>query len=283
MTEFGRRNLKKNNKTSFLKKLVLLVLLVFLIIILSNYLKKSNIEVKDITINKELSNENKNNIPKEHTIDKNKTLTGEIVPNIKQNQLIIKNNIPNKYDFKSDLSITKYVSPEIHFNKLDFHPNELKPIDSVYITNSKKSMLLRKESLDNLYLLAKDFYKDFNVKLVIFSSFRDYKYQKWIKDWWCPDNLCAKAWYSEHQTWLAVDIFDASTKDEFLSNKNYNRYYEWMKINAYKYWFHNSYQNWIEIDWYNIEPWHWRYLWTNLAKILQEKNLTFSQYYKTIK
>jgi len=59
---------------------------------------------------------------------------------------------------------------------------------------------------------------------------------------------------------LAVDIFDASTRQEFLANSLYKKYLEWMKENAHKYGFHNSYQKGLEIDGYDIEPWHWRYL-----------------------
>lgn len=216
----------------------------------------------------------------------NKTLNNSFTWINKKNIINNKNKISTKtkkieieYDFITDNSITKYISPDIHFKDIKYEPDDLILIDSEYILNLKKWMILRKEAFNSLKSLSEDFYNHFNIRLSIFSAYRNYNYQKWIKDWWCPDSLCAKAWYSEHQTWLAIDIFDATTNEEFLSNNSYKKYYEWMKLNAYKYGFHNSYQNWIDIDWYNIEPWHWRYLWKELAKELYNKNITLSQYY----
>lgn len=182
------------------------------------------------------------------------------------------------YDTETDGSIFQYVSPNKSFGVLVYHPTDLENIDPLYI-RAKEGTKLRKEAAENLYVLAKDFYSVFKTKIVIVSAYRDFTYQQWIKDRWCSDNLCAKAGYSEHQTGLAIDMFDASTQKEFLSNAQYKKYFEWMKINAYKYGFHNSYQKGLDIDGYDIEPWHWRYLWKDLAKELYEKYITFAQYY----
>jgi LAS superfamily LD-carboxypeptidase LdcB len=57
-------------------------------------------------------------------------------------------------------------------------------------------------------------------------------------------------------------------------------YYNFLKQNAHKYWFHNTYQKWLEIDGYEIEPWHWRYLWIKFATYLKENNITLAQFYK---
>lgn len=76
----------------------------------------------------------------------------------------------------------------------------------------------------------------------------------------CSDTLCAPPGHSEHQLGLAVDLFDASTKAEYLSNPTYVSYVDWLEENAYKYGYHMSYQNGVEIDQYEAEPWHWRYL-----------------------
>lgn len=181
------------------------------------------------------------------------------------------------YDTETDGSIFQYVSSNKPFNVLTYHPTDLDDIDPLYI-RAKEGMKLRKEGADNLHALAKDFYTTFKTKFNIVSAYRDFAYQQRIKDRWCSDNLCAKAGYSEHQTGLAIDMFDASTQKEFLSNAQYKKYFEWMKVNAYKYGFHNSYQKGLDIDGYDIEPWHWRYLWKDLAKELYEKNITFAQY-----
>lgn len=95
---------------------------------------------------------------------------------------------------------------------------------------------------------------------------------------WCSDKFCAKAWFSEHQSWLAIDIFQTTTKEEFLLNDNLKLYFNWLNENAYKYWFHNSYQKGIVIDWYLEEPWHRRYLWKDLAKELLDQKITFWEF-----
>lgn len=187
------------------------------------------------------------------------------------------------FDFKSDFSITKYVSPNIPFDKINYIPQDLVWIKWDYIIDSKWNQKLRLEAMENLKNLSKDFFKNFQTKIKIISAYRSYDYQVWIKYSWCSDLFCAKAWYSEHQSWLAFDMFEASNKKTFLSNINYSLYYKWMMENATNYWFINSYQKWKEIDWYEIEPWHFRYIWIKLAKILQEDKLTFSEFYNNFK
>ena len=183
-------------------------------------------------------------------------------------------------DLDLDNSLTKYVSNKISFNDLSYVPENLESISSDFIYDAKWWIQkLKKEARIALDKMSQDFYKEFDKKIVVVSAYRSYLYQKWIKDRWCPDNLCAKAWFSEHQSGLAVDFWEASTKERFLSQENLKKYYEWLTINAHKYGFHNTYTKWLEIDWYDIEPWHWRYLWIPLSTYLNEKNLNFWEFY----
>jgi len=186
------------------------------------------------------------------------------------------------FDFESDNSIQKYVSDKIHYNNLSYIPQDLVALKWEFIIDTKWNQILRKEAIQNLDKLSKDFYNDFKVKLKIVSAYRSYTYQKWIKDRWCSDLFCAKAWYSEHQSGLAIDIFEATTKQDFLSKSNLKKYFNWMEINAYKYGFHNSYKNGREVDGYTPEPWHWRYVWEVLATILHKQNITFAEYIKKL-
>lgn len=190
-----------------------------------------------------------------------------------------KTNIKNKILYNDD-SITKYVNNIIHYTKIDYSPSDLVSIKWEFIIDTKWDQVLRMEANEYLQKLAKDFYNEFKVKLKIVSAYRSYYYQTLIKMKWCSDLFCAKPWYSEHQSWLAIDIFETTSEKEFLSKPDLKKYFEWMKKNAHKYWFHNSYQKWKEIDWYTIEPWHWRYLWVDFAKELFDKNITYAEYYK---
>jgi hypothetical protein len=56
--------------------------------------------------------------------------------------------------------------------------------------------------IPSLTALAKEFHKEFGIKFQVNSAYRSYLYQKGIKDRGCPDNICAKAGYSEHQSGL---------------------------------------------------------------------------------
>ena len=183
-------------------------------------------------------------------------------------------------DFKNDNSIIKFVNNKIPFNKIQYIPKDLEYISSEYVFDTKWNWELRSEANFYLQKLAYDFYKNFSKKLTIVSSYRSYEYQKGIKDRWCSDNLCAKAWFSEHQSWLAVDIFSASTKYKWDTNLKYQQYFTWFQNNANKYWFHNTYQKWLSIDWYEIEPWHWRYIWEELAWYLKDEKITLAEFYK---
>lgn len=202
----------------------------------------------------------------------------------------ISGTIPNEslpetpiFDFERDVSYQKYVSPEIHFEELSYIPNDLEKISGTYLIDAKGNQLLRSEALEHLQEMSDEFYQVFHTSLKIISAYRSYSYQVWIKKWGCSDFYCAKAWYSEHQTGLAVDFFEASDKETFLSNINYKKYFERWSEHAYKYWFTNSYQKGKQVDGYAIEPWHWRYVWNDLAKILFENKMTLSEYVNTIK
>jgi len=183
------------------------------------------------------------------------------------------------YDIYTDNSINKFLNSNISFKDKSYIPNNLVNIWWEYIVDSKWNQKLRLEANEALNKLGEVFYSKFNKKLLVVSAYRSYSNQKWIKDRWCSDIFCAKAWYSEHQTWLAVDLFETSTKQEFLAKKNYSTYFEWLSKNAHLYWFHNTYKKWLKIDTYLEEPWHWRYLWVDLASYLYKNNLSFAEYY----
>jgi len=192
-------------------------------------------------------------------------------------------NINSLTDLELDDSIQKFVNNKVSFNDVKYIPKDLVDLKWEFIVDLKwygRVRSIAKKYLDKMW---EDFYNYFWEKIRVVSSYRSYLYQKWIKDRWCPDNLCSKPWFSEHQTGLAVDLWEASNEEIFLSNSKYKKYFEWLNENAYKYWFANTYIKWLKIDWYEIEPWHWRYLWIPLAEYLRDNNITIAQFYKNKK
>ncbi len=189
--------------------------------------------------------------------------------------------IPRKKWFLyDDESFQKFVSPDVSFYDLGYVPVGLTGIDHEYIIDTKTNGQLRTEAVGALHRMAEVFYQEFETEMTVVSTYRSYNYQKWIKDRGCPDALCAKAGHSEHQSWLAVDFWETTTNALFLSNANYKKYFEWLQENAHRFGYHNSYQNWRAIDGYEIEPWHWRYVWTELAWDLKNQWMTLTEYYK---
>jgi len=202
----------------------------------------------------------------------------------KKNRILKEKQDYKKYienlDLDTDESLTKFVNNKVHFNELWYIPDDLVLVWDKYIIDWKGWYIKVKKILkQNLVELSKAFYKDISNNIIVVSWYRSYNYQKGIKDRGCPDNLCAKAGYSEHQSGLAVDLYSASSQENWLNNNNLKKYYFWLKKNAHKYGFTNTYQKWLKVDWYEIEPWHWRYVWEKFARYLHENKITLAEFY----
>lgn len=113
-------------------------------------------------------------------------------------------------------------------------------------------------------------YRSYNTQKSLYNSYvnRDGKAK--------ADTYSARAGTSEHQTGLATDINSVSTSFENTAA------FKWMQKNAYKYGFILRYPKGKEhITGYMYEPWHYRYVGSDVAKIIKEKNITYEEYYAT--
>lgn len=273
---------KQKQKKHFLIKIIIVTLICIFGIkylwLIKNINKSNNIHtVNNITWSIESEKNNINDINKKSIQNKN---------NIKVTFTWI-------IDFNTDDSITKFVWKDFSFTKIDYKPNDLIELTNIKNSsgntilkintntnryNNKWVYLFREIGYNDLYKMANDFYNKFSEPIIIYSAYRDYQYQLWIESWWCDPQFCAKWWHSEHQSGLAVDL--RSTDNNVFSKWKYLEYHNWLKENAYKYWFHESYQKWNwSIDRYAKEPWHWRYLWIELSTLLYNNSKTFSEYY----
>lgn len=177
----------------------------------------------------------------------------------------------------SDEDIQKFVWVGQPFKNVNYEPSDLVSLQWFSHISVQARHKLRSEAAENLGRMANDFYAQFWTDIVIASAYRSYEYQKDSISESCKRSWrCAREWESEHQLWLAVDLREATNEEKFLSK--YQKYYDWLHENAHLYGFHQSYQNWREIDGYYVEPWHWRYLWVDLATKLYKKGITFTQY-----
>jgi zinc D-Ala-D-Ala carboxypeptidase len=149
--------------------------------------------------------------------------------------------------------------------------------------NEKRKM--RKEAakaLENLFAGAK---KD-GVLLAGVSAYRSEATQKVLFNNYAQKDGMEKAMLysavpgnSEHETGLAIDVSGASGKcaaeDCFGGTKEAN----WLEKHAWEYGFIVRYPKGKEaITGYQYEPWHIRYVGTEIAKEIQDKGLTLEEY-----
>jgi D-alanyl-D-alanine carboxypeptidase len=90
------------------------------------------------------------------------------------------------------------------------------------------------------------------------------------------DDHYAKPGHSDYQTGLAICIG--------LSTKNfaYTKEYSWLSDNAHEYGFIIRYPEGKEnITGFEFEPWHFRYVGKEAAKVIHDKNITLEEYYAT--
>ena len=163
----------------------------------------------------------------------------------------------------------------------DYIPNDLEQLNLEY---SCKNKYLRKIAKINFEKMAEDAKKEgFNIIAV--SAYRSYDYQNNLynnyvkeKGFYYADMASARAGHSEHQTGLAVDIADLSLD---YDNFEYTKEFNWVKNNAHKYGFILRYPKaMFHITGFKYEPWHYRYVGTNVATYIYENNITLEEYKK---
>lgn len=189
----------------------------------------------------------------------------------------------NTYDFISDGSLQKYLSAQTAFQDKNYKPIDLFPIKSDFTYNDSTRFSLREDAGIWFSDLAWNFWNENDgAKLQIISAYRSNNFQNMLLKNWCSRQRCALAWTSEHQAWLALDLqVNKNWKTYVLQSGSV--YFERLKNNAHRFWFHNTYQKWLDIDGQMIEARHWRYLGLSLAKILYENNQSFAEYYNKVK
>lgn len=174
---------------------------------------------------------------------------------------------------KIDVLVNKY-------NKL----NENYIADDLELINSKFSLneqYLRKEANLMFNKMCEDA-SLLGYKIYAGSSYRSYAYQNELynnyvlKDSFInAETYSARAGFSEHQTGLAVDILNE--KWQYLNEEDIE--YKWLIDNSYKYGFILRYPKDKEIiTGYIYEPWHFRYITKDIAKILYNDNITYEEY-----
>ena len=171
----------------------------------------------------------------------------------------------------------------------NYVPGDLVKVETK--TGGNKIIFLERKTYKQIQKLLNDMNKLFLKEIVIDSGYRSFSYQSKLMDDLIKEKgndaykSLALPGYSEHQTGLAVDIGfyqDGKYDDKFDIN-NYEKEFQWLQNNAYKYGFIVRYpKDKEDITGYIYEPWHLRYLGPK-ASFLHHNNLTLEEYYENLK
>ncbi|MBP3799338.1 MAG: M15 family metallopeptidase [Bacilli bacterium] len=201
-------------------------------------------------------------------------------------QVIINVNIglDNEYytDVKPAINLDQYnvLVNKYHSLSKDYVPKDLEDIDTKYAIKGMKMVSYAKDAFEEM---SKAALKD-KMHILAMSTYRSYDYQVNLYNKYAKkdgvdaaNTYSAKAGFSEHQTGLAVDVYNGSTSyTSFEKTKEFN----WMQENAYKYGFIMRYPKDKEKETgYKYEAWHYRYIGKEIAKYIHDNKFTYEEYY----
>lgn len=196
------------------------------------------------------------------------------------------NNVAEK-DFSLTVEVPKpvveadgatYVDEIIIVNKTygvpsTYEPNNLKNVGKAKMVDYAADALqelINAASGENIYLFSMTGYRSYSFQSSIYNGYLKEDTRESV------DTYSARPGYSEHHTGLAVDL---NSLDQAWGNTIEGI---WLYNNCYKYGFILRYPKGKEnITGYMYEPWHIRYVGTDLAEILYNDGdwITLEEYY----
>lgn len=177
---------------------------------------------------------------------------------------------------KTDKELLQKYS-KVYFLNEHFIPEKIVTLDKKYTYNEtvSKSIHAKVEPyLSNMIDAA----QDDGIKLWVVSGYRSFREQASLKGAYTTsygsgaNTFSADQGYSEHQLGTAVD-FTTEGIGGGLAGFGDTKAFTWLSANAHKYGFTLSYPKGNK--YYVYEPWHWRFVGTDLAKDLHKDGKFF--------
>jgi D-alanyl-D-alanine carboxypeptidase len=170
---------------------------------------------------------------------------------------------------------------------ISYKPDLTVPNVRLRLASSEQQMQIRPDvakAIEAMFAAAK---KD-SINLVFGSGYRSGSLQQQFYNSYvardgkaAADRYSARPGHSEHQTGLSFDLTSPNGKCHLEICWQDTPEGKWVAKNAYTYGFTLRYINGKEsITGYQYEPWHFRYVGTELATKLYESNQTLEEYFK---
>lgn len=174
---------------------------------------------------------------------------------------------------KTDKELLQKYS-KVYFLNENYIPSKIRQIDDDYVLEGKDAMFFHADALSFLEDMLDDAADD-DIDIKIVSAYRSFDHQQQLKGEYTTvygsgaNTFSADQGYSEHQLGTTVDLTTVSVGGTYESFAQ-TEAYQWLLDNAYKYGFVLSYPE--NNSFYIFEPWHWRFVGTDLAKDLNRSN-----------
>ncbi len=189
------------------------------------------------------------------------------------------NNTVNNLDrlSKTDPQLLSKYS-KVYFLNENYTPAKLAFINTEYLSNPDRPLQIHSDVLPFLQKLMEASKYD-KMNLRILSAYRSFKQQEQLKTSYkvtygttAANKFSADQGYSEHQLGTTLD-FSTVLNGDNLNKFSSSPEYKWLIDNAYRYGFVLSYPP--NNTYYQFEPWHWRFVGSDLAIKLHNENKYF--------
>ena len=289
--------MKKKRKIKYKNLFIIIIIVIISVLVIVSITNNKTTKKED---KKEIKYNNKNNkLDQLENIDKkidyfNKDYIDRYIaykeknPDLNIEQVIKNVNMHLDYNYYENTEPSKYINTEKvlvnkhYYLESDYIPDNLENIDTNYSREGMRLVSYAKEAFEELSKQAK---KD-NMNIIAMSSYRSYEYQtnlynRYVKEDGkeAADTYSGRPGHSEHQTGLAVDVYNIK---ETYTNFENTKEYEWMQKHAHEYGFILRFPKGKENETgYQYESWHYRYVGKDIAKYIHENNITLEEYYAT--
>ena len=185
--------------------------------------------------------------------------------------------IPAKNLNTETILVNKY-----YYIEDNYVPDNLEAINRKYALSNMRLVYKAKEAFEALSKKAQE--EDLNI--IAMSTYRSYSYQVNLYNRYVKkdgkekaDTYSGRPGHSEHQTGLAVDVYN---KKEDYTNFENTKEFEWMQQHAHEYGFILRFPKGKEKETgYQYEAWHYRYVGKEVATYIHDNNITLEEYYAT--